>query len=392
LLAPRVEETIRSLESGEAPSFGALRARLVASPYWREVLRAAGASPWDLRAVDDLRAFPMLTRDALRERWKDVPGIFAGEEVDLVAVASSGTTGDPVRVMRDPYDRVHMWAVLRFWLRRSGISLPVKPRVVLVDSLPGGLEYSVRLPLVGDGALHRVSIHHARAAERIARVAPAVIFSDPAGLHWLGGETHGARLLLTSAQRFARTQRAAFAAPIVNYYATTETGPIAWECLARENEDVWHVLHPEIVVESVDGEIVVTRLRESVLPLLRYRTGDAGDVSSWETCGGCGAHGPVIRGFSGRSACWFITPSGARVDAWQLAWIFKHTPLTSFRLTQIGARHFTLALTDAGDVNELMARLTSALHTLGFDDAMIDLTPAEPAAIKPAPFAVSWKP
>src|SRR6185503_5752966 len=102
------------------------------------------------------------------------------------------------------------------------------------------------------------------------------------------------------------------AAPIINYYATTELGPIAWECLREPGR--FHILHPDVFVESLEGELVVTRLRDSVLPLLRYRTGDRGQVVD-EACA-CGLRGPSILGFLGREPCWFVRPDVERVDAW----------------------------------------------------------------------------
>jgi phenylacetate-CoA ligase len=71
---------------------------------------------------------------------------------------------------------------------------------------------------------------------------------------------------------------------IVDVYALSETGVVAFGC--REGEGL-HVLEDAVVVEIVEpggdrvvaagdrGEIVVTRLGASALPLVRYRTGDA---------------------------------------------------------------------------------------------------------------------
>ncbi len=119
---------------------------------------------------------------------------------------------------------------------------------------------------------------------------------------------------------------------MVNYYATTETGPIAWECLLSPG--LFHVLLPDVWVESLRDELLVTRLRPGAWPLLRYRTGDAGRVV--EAACPCGFDGPSLTGFTGRRACLFSRPDGTAVDAWQLAWLFKQHPLRSFSLVQAG--------------------------------------------------------
>jgi len=314
--------------------------------------------------------------------------VLGADDDGLVVVRSSGTTGDPVDVPKDDFDSLYMWAVLRYWTARLGITLPPRPRVVLLCSLPGGLEYSVRLPLFHDGALHRLSIHHPRVRERISRARPSVVFTDPAGLHWLAAHSELAspRLLLSSAQHLAPSLRARFDAPLVNYYATTETGPIAWECLREAGR--FHVLVPDVWVESVGGELVVSRLRPSAVPLLRYRTGDRGALVP-APCA-CGDPGPSIVGLSGRESCRFVTPSGALVDAWQLAFLFKHHALAAFRFVQLAPSAFRLELDESGDASALVAPVRAALARLGWSAPIrVDLGPLDRSArdsAKPCPF------
>ncbi len=373
-----------------------LRAALPRSPYYLQRLREAALAPSDLATLDDLAHFPTLDRETLRARGRDLPAFDPDGRVarEIVAVQSSGSTGQPVTILKDGYDCLHMWAVLRFWAGRFGVALPSRPRVALLCSLASGIQYSVRLPLLGDGALHRISLVGSDPEGRLRRAAPDVVFSDPAGLHWLAARPDAAqpRLVLTSAQYFSLHQRGALgaviAAPVVNYYASSDAGPIAWECVQSLGR--FHVLLPDVWVESLDGELVVTRLRPSVLPLLRYRTGDSGAVSRDEC--GCGYRGWSITGFTGRRACAFAKPGGGQADAWQLAWLFKHYPLRGFRLTQCGRESFELELVADGaalDTVDLSERLRSSLRNLGWRRPRV--RPRRVAALecsgeKPEPF------
>jgi phenylacetate-CoA ligase len=250
----------------------------------------------------------------------------------------------------------------------------------------------VRLPILDDGALHRISVLRARALDRLLRARPAVVFSDPAGLHWLAGQEARPQpaLLLTSAQHFSTRQREELAravpAPVINYYACADAGPLAWECLAHPGR--LHALLPDAWLESVGGEIAVTRLRPGVMPLLRYRTGDRGDVVR-DDCA-CGYRGWSVVGFAGRRECAFLRPDGRRADAWQLVWLFKHYPLAAFRLTQTGREDFELELVgDGADLADLERRLRASLALLGWSDARITVraVPAlEARGGKPEPF------
>jgi phenylacetate-CoA ligase len=367
----------------------ALRAALWSSPGWRQRLRGSWLSPDDLGSLDDLAGFPLLDRRALAESWDQLPVVVPGDE--LVVVESSGSTGRPLRIVRDEYECLHMWAVLRFWMAWLRIPIPPRPRVVLLCALPGRIEYSTRLPILEDGALHRIATGRAGAEARLRRVGPAVVFSDPAGAHWLAslGEAPAPSLFLSSAQHFPDALRARLSAsvpaPALNYYSTTETGPIAWECMEMRGR--LHVLVPEVWVESLEGELVVTRLRPSPLPLLRYRTGDRGRVER-DDCR-CGYRGWSLYGFEGRRCCDFVTPTGDRIDAWQLAWLFKHHPLGGFRLTQDAPSRFRLETEAPAAPGALAAELRFALVRLGWSHPEITLAPGsqlDAPGGKPEPF------
>ena len=367
-----------------------LRLALWRSPFYRATLRRHARSPNDLRTLDDLGHFPTLDREALGEAFSSIPALPPGKErLRLFVERSSGSTGRPITLLKEAYDSVHMWALVRFWLQWSRRRLPARPRVALLCSLPHGVEYETRVPAFFDGTLVRISLARPEPAARLSAFRPHVLFTDPAGLFWLvaSPERPRPRIVLSSALHLStdlrRRSEAALGAPLVNYYSTSETGPIAWECALSEGR--FHVLHPDVWVESVGGELVVTRLRESVLPLLRYRTGDGGEVVS-EACA-CGYRGRSIVGFRGRRACLFRTPDGDEVDAWRLAWVFRHHPLDGFRLTQEEPNAFRLETVGrAGE--ELVSRLVATLRALGWTGPVINMRPLVGPApgAKPEPF------
>ena len=380
-----------ALDDVVAGHMAALRERLWRAPAWRPRLRQAGLSPSDLVAPGDLEAFPTTDREQYAREWDALSDV--DDDAELHVATSSGSTGQALLALRSGFDGVYMWAVLRFWLETLGISLPARPRLVLLDTLPGGLEYSVRARYFDRGALHRVSTQRPKALERLGRARPAVLSTDPAGLRWLMAqpEPPRPRLLLSSAQRLAPALRAEaearLGAPIVNYYATTETGPIAWECL-REPER-FHVLHPDVHVESLAGRLAITRLRPSPLPLLRYLTGDTGEVVDGACA--CGAVGRSIVGFAGRERAEFLTPSGVAVDAWSLSWLFKDLPLVRFEMAQVGAEHFEVRHEGAlpMGVALLEERLRRVLVRVGFPAPQVRVI-AERLPAKPTPFRRSW--
>lgn len=86
-------------------------------------------------------------------------------------------------------------------------------------------------------------------------------------------------------------------------YGLTEVFTIAMDC---ENGSL-HAIGEGCLVEVIPfeestrfGEIVVTSLRNEVMPLIRYRTGDLAQITELETACSCERSGPIIGRIEGR--------------------------------------------------------------------------------------------
>ena len=69
-------------------------------PYYRELFRALGLSSRDIRTPDDFSRLPILTKDIIRERWRDL----IREDVPLERLHrhhSGGSTGVPLTFYRE---------------------------------------------------------------------------------------------------------------------------------------------------------------------------------------------------------------------------------------------------------------------------------------------------
>jgi phenylacetate-CoA ligase len=142
------------------------------------------------------------------------------------------------------------------------------------------------------------------------------------------------KAVISTAEMISPAQRdviaSAFAAPVVNEYGCTEVGIIAMECPERS----MHISEDGLIVEIVrdgvpvapdeEGEIVVTELFGSVMPLIRYRTGDRGILSS-RRCR-CGRGLSILEQLSGRVTDLIRCPNGALVDPYLLESLLKSQP------------------------------------------------------------------
>jgi phenylacetate-CoA ligase len=137
-----------------------------------------------------------------------------------------------------------------------------------------------------------------------------------------------------------RVIESAFNCPVYNRYGSTEFTNIAAECVHRRG---MHVNADHILVEVVDeadrpvldrvGEIVVTDLDSYDMPLLRYRIGDRG-VLSTERCP-CGLPFPMLSSINGRMSDRIVTNSGREIhDTFLIHALMRIPGVARFQVVQ----------------------------------------------------------
>lgn len=267
-----------------------------------------------------LERWPVLERGVLRERIQELQPL--PKRPWHVVERTSGTTGAPIPIVLTPRDVTWRWAQryrALLWhgipigvrtLRVSRVARPFRDRMLNARNVPSPL---TREALVeADGFLRR---------ERAG-----LVFGPPSALFVLArylGEMDAGRPLA----RFARVggeqlfpfQRAeierSLAERVVDSYGCTEVGPVAGECPAGSLHVFAEHVHLEILrgedpVEIGEfGDIAVTSLNNTAMPLVRCRIGDGGRLSP-DRCS-CGLPHPVLAELEARSADTFLTADGS---------------------------------------------------------------------------------
>jgi phenylacetate-CoA ligase len=157
-------------------------------------------------------------------------------------------------------------------------------------------------------------------------LAPAFITADPVALaemtQWALSIAPAAifSTAVTLSPGLAKIVGDQYGCPVIDWYSTTETGPIAFT--APDGKGL-QLLAPDLFVEIVDpqgfpvldgewGEITVTGGRNPYLPLLRYRTGDRGRMQA----------GRIVE-LDGREAVFFRAHDGSTVNPVDIARILR---------------------------------------------------------------------
>ena len=298
------------------------------SPYYRASFDAAGVHPESVRSLDDIRRFPFINKQTLRERQLAVPpfgDLVAVPERDIVYIsASSGSTGVPTAspFTAQDFDEWIDYEARQFW--SSGL----RPE----DRYAHSLNFSLFVGgpcVLGAQKLGALSIHAGTVpSERLLAIAKqfqvTAIWTTPS-YAWYLGETavkEGIDLKKDLAIRrifvagepggsIPETRQRIedlWGASVYDYYGLSDIfGSCAGMCEEKdglhwaEDHILVEVLHPETnepVEEGGRGEMVLTTLKKSARPMVRFRTGDIVSFTS-EPCG-CGRTSIRLQGVHGR--------------------------------------------------------------------------------------------
>lgn len=251
--------------------------------------------PWVRRAAPEGRPWaeiPLCSRDVLTHDLVDM----VPEDADykrLIRYDTSGTSGSPIAIPSHPATVALNHTLIEAGLARWGIRLEfgVHPIGVHVCAQRSTFTFVVNFSCWGGGGFAKVNLSErewSKAAARrfLGEMQPQLVTGDPlAFAELLAWEIPiRPKAFLSTATMLSPGLSAAlyerYQAPVMDWYSTTETGPIA----AADSQGL-RLIAPDLYVEIVDaqgqpvpdgqrGEIVVSGGRNPYVPLLRYRTGD----------------------------------------------------------------------------------------------------------------------
>ena len=327
--------------------------------------------------------------DLAREVWHFVPDDLSLREVNVYW--TSGTTGSEVMIPAAPqwasfylplYERaMNLAGALEnsFWPRDNNrvafATIAAQQHTFTYASTSLYLEESVAM---------KVNLHPSQWRAPADAVAflnaanPQVLAGDPVSLQVLAaGDFDITPLAIFSAAlqltpRLRDLLQARFDCPIIDFYSSNETGPLAC-CYDGTN---WQLLNADSWLEIVRddgtrcelgerGEIVVSTRCNQFLPLLRYRTGD---FACWQHS----ENGAVLRDFEGRAPVTFRA-SEQVINSIDVTHALRDLVLNEFSLHQNADESLRFQFRGVADEDEIRAALQTLfakqdLHIERVDD------------------------
>ena len=317
------------------------------SPFYKKRLGELGITADSIQTPEDIRKIPFTTKQDLRENYPF--GLVGGNMDEAVRLhSSSGTTGQPTVVVYSEHD-ICSWANMiarnmymvgcrkedvfqnssGYGMFTGGLGFQYGSEWLGCMTLPAGSGFTKRqikfITDFGTTCLHAIPSYAIRLAEVIKDEG---IDMSKTKLHtlFIGAEPH------TEEQR--RRIEKMLGVKAYNSFGMTEmNGPgVAFECKYQDGMHLWEdnyiveIVDPDTLEPVPDGEIgemVLTTLDRTMMPILRYRTRDLTRIIPGECK--CGRTHRRIDRIKGRTDDMFII-KGVNVFPMQVEKILVQYP------------------------------------------------------------------
>jgi phenylacetate-CoA ligase len=306
---------------------------------------ALGIPAREIRSIEDIRRFPVVTKADLQARADD----FLSSEFEkdrLQSSRSSGMTGEPTVTYFDEGS----WLFCKYALKARRVLSAIgvaRQRVLIISDEQAPDESRSVVPRLGGFFLKirglRLGIDLSDEVRKVANFRPTVIYAFPSYLAALADAAAQANitiprvpLIYTSSEMLTSTARAslerAYGGRVIDIYGSTEFKEIAVQC----ERGCYHVNFESVHVESHDsGEglprLLVTTLVNKAMPLIRYQLGDTGKVES-AVCA-CGRHSEQLVDLQGRLSDMLVFPDGTVLSPYLVeAVVEQHPTVKHFRI------------------------------------------------------------
>lgn len=292
--------------------------------FYRRVFDSVGFHPEDLHSLDDLGGLPTIDKQTVIENLpemcaKDV----TGRDVDFGS--TGGTSGTPLHFYMNANRSSTEYSYLAVSWERVGykLGMPIavlRGRVVRPDRKGFYHEYDPLLRHHYYSNFHMTDRNMSLYLRHVRGIGPCVFHAYPSSAHAF------AKFILTSRQELPRNVKGillesenvyadqvtdienAFSARTFSCYGHSEKLVLAAQCEHTRDYHIWptygyfELLNSEsepVTTPGEEGEIVGTGFINTVVPFVRYRTGDYATYVG-ERCEACGREHTVIRDIKGR--------------------------------------------------------------------------------------------
>lgn len=316
----------------------------------------------NFQGLSDLNKLPIVTKKDIRRDCSQ----FLSTKVEknrLHRSFSSGSTGEPTAAY---YER-HYWIRKKYFSKlraRMTCGMRFGERVAIFEpESPEKINRKNQLFFYSHGLFR---IRYFSMFECFDKTATELIVFNPHSIYAMPGFLFQFSKYLGNAQftclkriftaseyldanmRIFLTEK--FQTEIFDHYGCNEVKEVAWEC---EKHEGYHINEDELIIEVLNGsepvgfgevgDIVITDLRNQIMPFIRYRIHDKGMLLS-QKCS-CGRSFSLMQPVAGRASEYVQLPDGDKLSPYQFTTaIEKIEGILQYQFIQINEKELQIKL------------------------------------------------
>lgn len=320
-------------------------------PYYKKIFDEAGFNPDYYRDVEDLKKVPILTKEIIRENFRDlIAKNFKNKSI--TKNRSGGTTGKPIeyclpKELKGDFNyatlyRFYSWAGVEF--REPRVSIAGR----LITKKPPYAMYNPAENQLYVCAHYLEESNLADILKSMKKFRPSFIQGHPSAVSIIAeyikkqNVNMPVKAVFTTSENLYSDQRNviedAFQCKVFDTYGMGEMVAMASECTQHNG---YHLApeygYTEIIntdhYEDGIGEIISTSLQNYAMPLIRYKTGDIGKFKQGKCP--CGFNFPMLEKISGRIDDVIKLRNGKTILPLTIRIRMKNAGITDFQIVQI---------------------------------------------------------
>ncbi|WP_066172849.1 phenylacetate--CoA ligase family protein [Bacillus marinisedimentorum] len=280
------------------------------SEYIKKKYQENNVSPEDFQQLTDLKKFPILTKQELLDfndtihTTKDKQG--------LISSQTSGTSGQRLNFYRNKeWDAIHRASIYRGY---SWYGVNPWDRSGYVHNFSFERKHQIKTWLL-DSLLNRFRLFYFQESQLnsfLKKLEKADFLQGYSSLIYELAkvindrgiqENYQLKMVKGTSEQihdiYQPEVQKAFGQRMISEYGSAEAGIISFECPYGNQ----HITMENVIVEEVDGEIVVTNLSSFSFPIIRYKQGDSISLLEKTDCP-CGMQHYIIDELKGRTGKW----------------------------------------------------------------------------------------
>ena len=327
------------LEQYQNKSFRKVVDHAYTVPLYHEKYKKACIHPRDIKSIKDIKKLPVVTKEDIREFSPN--GIISPHfnKKTAITVFTGGSTGGSLSLYFDMYTVIKAMLGFVRAFREYGVDWRKTRMSLLIDLSENSFEnryfiqsiFSALRPVISQKNMQIIDLFSdpETVIPEIDKFQPEFIVGYPFAFIQLAifkkrgyGENIAPQCMMSSGSYFDPYTRKivekVFNVTVYDFYAATESGPLAFECKRGKYHVHSDLVFTEYLREGEEvssgepGSLVVTKLYGSGTPIIRYTGIDDIVTCSNKPCD-CGIISEVIERIHGRRTDSVVLPNGKLV-------------------------------------------------------------------------------